>query len=177
VLTIYGANPATANGTITARTDANGRIQFGYRAPVFGGEIEFVATTISEGDTLVARDTLRVKVPDLELLANGADYVKLGGAANHHGPPGFAEDHNHYGTSATVLAMNSIAVAYRDSLPNEQILHINDISLTNGGLFDVSGQWRPPHTTHRTGEDVDIKTELPGTRQGVPVRIPRNAIN
>jgi len=177
VFTIYGANPDTASGTITARTDANGRIQFGYRAPVFGGEVEFVAMTISEGDTLVARDTLLVKVPGLELLEDGTNYTKIGGTANHNGPPGFAEDHNHYGTNATVLAMDLIAGAYRDSLPNEQILHINDISLPNGGLFDVNGNWLPEHSSHRTGEDVDVRTELPGTRQGVPVRIPRNATN
>ena len=88
---------------------------------------------------MVARDTLLVKVPGLELLEDGTNYTKIGGTANHNGPPGFAEDHNHYGTNATVLAMDLIAGAYRDSLPNEQILHINDISLPNGGLFDVNG--------------------------------------
>jgi hypothetical protein len=36
---------------------------------------------------------------------------------------------------------------------------LNDASLQLGGLLDVgaSEAWRPPHITHRTGEDLDVR--------------------
>ena len=178
VLTIYGANPATANGTITARTDANGRIQFGYRAAIFGGEIEFVATTISEGDTLVAKDTLLVEVADLELLGNGTNYIKIGGTCNHHGPRNDnlfpncrAPDNNHYGTNTLNMQIVSIADSFVVEFPNHRI-QLNDMSLPNGGGFDISGDWQDDvdltgnpricelagngHCGHRVGENADV---------------------
>ena len=33
---------------------------------------------------------------------------------------------------------------------------INDLSLQNGGIFDLCGKWKKPHTCHRTGASVDI---------------------
>lgn len=30
------------------------------------------------------------------------------------------------------------------------------MSLEYGGLFDINGDWRPPHRSHRTGENADI---------------------
>ena len=34
---------------------------------------------------------------------------------------------------------------------------LNDISLPNGGLFDINPNWNPPHKSHRIGKDVDIE--------------------
>jgi hypothetical protein len=53
-----------------------------------------------------------------------------------------------------------------------------EMSLEYGGLFDVGGNWQPPHDSHRTGTDVDVRTELPpgvcssypNGRTGVPIR-------
>ena len=39
---------------------------------------------------------------------------------------------------------------------NEKI-RINDISLPLGGYFDINGDWRGDHVSHRTGKDVDIE--------------------
>jgi len=51
-------------------------------------------------------------------------------------------------------------------------LNINDMSLPNGGLFDILGHWTPRHHTHRVGRDVDIRTTrsfpmVPAVRNGV----------
>ncbi len=67
-------------------------------------------------------------------------------------------------------------------MPQEQILYINDMSLPLGGKFDVNAKWTGAHETHRTGHDVDIRTDLfyydtLGQlihRIGVPVRAPRS---
>ncbi len=36
------------------------------------------------------------------------------------------------------------------------VLGINDMSLENGGLFDICGNWQKGHTYHRIGASVDI---------------------
>jgi hypothetical protein len=87
------------------------------------------------------------------------------------------QDHNHLGVQAVVDSLRQIAIAWREQFPQELVLHINDVSLAYGGLFDVGGGWQCPHQRHRTGRDADIRTELPGTRQGIPVRTPRNETN
>jgi len=43
-------------------------------------------------------------------------------------------------------------------LSTETRVGVNDMSLAGGGLFDICGQWIPPHHCHRTGEAVDIDT-------------------
>jgi len=43
-----------------------------------------------------------------------------------------------------------------------EIIYINDMSLPYGGLFDIQGNWRPPHDTHRTGRNADISGRGPG---------------
>jgi murein endopeptidase len=72
-------------------------------------------------------------------------------------------------------ALLNIAIEWHSSFPREQLLFINDMSLPYGGLFDVNGDWKTPHKTHRIGKSADIRTELPGRRTGAPVRTPRNA--
>jgi hypothetical protein len=39
-----------------------------------------------------------------------------------------------------------------------QPIYVSDISLPWGGLFDISGDWAPPHVTHRWGDMTDIRT-------------------
>lgn len=177
-----GPNVNGANNTITAQTDTNGVIRLSYTASAFGGFIELTAQTVLQGDTLVAKDTLLVKVPNLIPLPDNTPYLKVGGRCNHYGPRLAADpthancrnpDNNHYAPLGVILSTQLIAFAYQDSFPNEYVLRINDISLPYGGLFDINGTWKPPHNSHRTGEDVDVGTELPGIREGVPVRTPR----
>lgn len=36
------------------------------------------------------------------------------------------------------------------------VLHLNDMSLLYGGLFDICGDWEPGHKSHRLGVDLDI---------------------
>lgn len=37
---------------------------------------------------------------------------------------------------------------------------INDMSLPNGGIFDICSDWEPGHASHRNGIDVDIDSYL-----------------
>jgi len=74
-------------------------------------------------------------------------------------------DNNHYATEAFRDSLIAIANAWADSVANDSTLdnrqtplNINDISLPNGGRFDINGEWTGSHSTHRVGRAVDIRT-------------------
>jgi len=159
---------ATGNGTITTSTDANGQIQLSYRVPSFGGQIELVAqAVITEAvinpDTVVARDTLVVSISGFVELGAGPNYELVGTPGNHAGtndpcraiPPASEHNDNHFGRQALVTAIQDIAAAH-DSLYPAIRLRINDMSLENGGLFDIGNNWQTPHRSHRLGRSADI---------------------
>lgn len=173
---LVGDRPGGIQVTVTTNDLGIGYIN--YTAPEFGGIFKFAAITNIGGNTLQKADTLTVRVPDLILLPESEHYTKVGGTAIHHGPPIYLEeDNNHFGNQTTIQTLENIAKSWHTQFPNEHTLYINDISLPFGGLFDVNGNWLPEHSSHRTGMDVDIKTELPSFRPGIPVRIPRDATN
>ena len=171
----------TGNTQVTTNTGNTGTGIVRYTAPQFSGLFEMRAEKIMHPgtvyvDTLRAVDTLIVRVPKLELLPANTNYTKVGGTANHHGPPGYVEDNNHYGTQFTNQALQIIATTWHREFPTEHSLYINDMSLPYGGLFDKDGNWKPPHGLHRVGESADIRTEFPWEREGVPIRTPRKSL-
>ncbi|MDZ7806089.1 MAG: hypothetical protein U5K71_03120 [Gracilimonas sp.] len=124
-------------------------------------------------------------MPNLVLLPDGDNYEKVGGTPSHYGPRvdgAYSEyhepDNNHYATEAFRDSLIAIANAWADSVANDSTLdnrqtplNINDISLPNGGRFDVFGSWNAPHRTHRLGRDADIRT-----RRGLPIGRNRNGV-
>lgn len=134
-------------------TDENGEFRTYYTASEFGGVEVIIAT--GEDPGVIDDAELRVKVPGLTLLPEASNYYKkVGGTPYHHGPPNWEEDHNHYGTSDLIDAIYAIALNYVDR--GGEIIWINDMSLPWGGLFDINGDWEPPHDSHRIGENVDL---------------------
>jgi hypothetical protein len=61
-----------------------------------------------------------------------------------------------------ILNFQSVAIGndWHTNYPTEHILMINDISLPNGGKFDIDGSWRGSHQTHREGEDADLRSSI-----------------
>lgn len=65
---------------------------------------------------------------------------------------------NHYVTEKTRVKMITLAAKYKTKFPNNSVIHYNDSSLERGGLFDVGkDKWKPPHSRHRVGTDVDVR--------------------
>jgi hypothetical protein len=136
---------------------------------MFGGRERIIAelTAFAVADT----DTIVVIIPSLDSLRQRSSFVKVGGTPTHHGPPDFDQDDNHFGTATLITAVelisDSFAVAYAGYR-----LRINDMSLPNGGGFDLGGGWRSDiidqypdddtrcndvgHCAHRLGENADI---------------------
>ena len=154
------------DGTILTRSDADGLVRLRYTAPIFGGQVVLRVTSTIDGEDFVARDTLTVRVPDLALLANpGTNYDNVGGTCDHHGPRLDAAfptcrtpDNNHAALADVVGNLEDIADGWAAEEADQSPLRINDLSLPQGGKFDVTGQWRGDHTFHRVGRDADIRT-------------------
>lgn len=138
-----------------------------------------VTASLAAASAIKDTVNLTVAVPGLELFPESQNYVKVGGTCKHHGPSdkSLAEvpadcrtpDNNHYAAQLVRDSLPLVANKWVDSLGQDALM-INDISLPYGGLFDVSGHWRPEHSEHREGLDVDIRTAIPGVRNGVKVR-------
>lgn len=95
--------------------------------------------------------TVSVKVPGLIAMSPGASYVFTGAIANRHTA-------NHFGTPAALEAFKEFADSVSAWIGEP--LGINDISLPDGGLFDVgSTPWEIPHGYHRRGTHADIRTK------------------
>ena len=134
-----------------------------------------LAIVVVNGDTLETEAEVTARVPGLQALPSSSDYAEIGGTANHHGPPGYADDDNHWAHPSVVTNLQDIAREWReiarasgtqDSL--QAPLKINDLSLPWGGRFDIAGQWNGSHETHRVGRDADIRTTRNlSTRHGI----------
>ena len=160
---VSNSGGATVN-TITLETGLD-TIRSRYQASLFGGKERIIATmTLSAAyaDT----DTVVVRVPGLVLLPEGDTYDKVGGTCRHHGPRNDTlyrdcrtPDDDHW---IDPEACDSLVSAAEDFLNGEwnrarERMRINDVSLPQGGLFDVNGDWHGPHVSHRIGKDVDIE--------------------
>jgi len=140
-----GNRPVGTFSASTRTTGINGTCQVRYTASSFGG-VETIIVTVGGTER---RADLDVRVPGLVALGGGANYDLIGWTPTH--------PDNHYGTPTVVAAIAAIANDYHNAFPQAQVLHINDMSLERGGLFDWQATWARPHQTHREGRDVDIR--------------------
>jgi hypothetical protein len=152
-------------------TDALGRINnLTYGASVFGDEMKvYLKSTRNK----LFKDSVTIieRITNLNILSTGNNYVLVGGTCNHHGPRDDNDyqncrnpNNNHYGTARLINAVQAIADSFHTSYHNLR-LRINDMSLSNGGGFDISGHWDTDvivdcnhrgHCTHRIGTNADI---------------------
>lgn len=96
------------------------------------------------GEETVKR--IEVKMPILGSMPESF-YWRLTGLGTEHSD-------THYGTAETLENTMAIALDFYEQF--SATLGINDMSLEWGGLFDINGNWIPPHRSHRRGMSVDI---------------------
>lgn len=98
---------------------------------------------------VTVRDYFRVSVAGLvELPPNSADYMRVGATSVH--------PESYYGRPALLGALTELARLFRQETGRS--LGFNDMSLVDGGVFDLSQDWRKPHCGHRYGVNADIQT-------------------
>lgn len=138
-------------------TDENGMFTTNYTPSAFGGSETIRINSVGYPNASGSRD-ITVRAPDLVLLPDSNDYDQIGGTVHHPGPPiGGQPNTNHWGLQGLIDAIESLAEAYNDEYEPGPLLAFNDMSLPNGGLFDINGDWTRPHRTHREGVNVDLR--------------------
>jgi len=106
---------------------------------------------------------IKVEVPNLVSLGTGASYVLTGNSGKTKcggvDVPILHSD-NHYG-DAKLLADLVEIVKLLEFIKSFNVfqglrIRINDMSLKDGGLFDICSHWVTPHKGHRVGVNADI---------------------
>jgi hypothetical protein len=159
-----GARPRGTFTQASGTTDANGTYRTTYTSPIFGGTMTVKASIgQNSGSTF------------LQISMTGL--VDLGGDGTHYTLTGQLRWHpsNHYGTETAITNLPLIADDYFAVYPNSAKLEYNDMSLINGGKFDINPDRTVPpnwtnthHAEHREGKNCDIpyaKTNLISTTQ------------
>jgi len=125
-------------------TDINGVVTAFYQSTEVCGKDRIIATI--EGYEFTAE--VNVSVGNLIALSAGTGYTLVGQTTTH--------PDNHYGTNTTNNALINIANDFRREYPNGPNLLYNDMSLEQGGLFDINANWQEPHKSHRYGANCDF---------------------
>lgn len=162
-------------GCITDQTTTSGELCLRYVADEPGGKIKIEASP-TDAPPLNSDNfaTVDVRVPNLVLLPKGSDslhYKNIGGTLEHPGPPANPTlDMNHWGTVAVDNAFPFIAFNYFVMFHPQYPIYVNDMSLPKGGLFDINGNWFPPHQGHRQGTGMDLMTKNIDHPEGIPIK-------
>jgi len=138
---------------LSGNTGSTGLV-FTYNAPPVGGDITITGTCIgSHACTQQGPKQVWVGIKGLQPLGDAvfqsAAPIRLTGQTTSH-------PNNHYGTAEWIQSIMDLATEFFSI--EGATLGINDMSLAQGGLFDIDIQkhWLPPHILHRTGTSVDI---------------------
>lgn len=157
--TLWGNLEGALTATCDVVTDSEGHgvCDFEYQAERVAGDVSLSGTVLEvpeSGDPIPQSDltdetVIAVRIGELIELLPSPEYFFLTGETDEH-----VMGTNHFGTASTVRRMGVLARLYSESA--QVRLEVNDMSLGMGGVFDISGQWAPPHCSHLHGRDVDI---------------------
>lgn len=125
-------------------TDVSGRCSVSFTASEISG-VEILKGTIVGVDSSTVTKELTVKVPGLIEVGLSNFYRLTGYTAIHQ--------FNHFIAPASV-GIIGVASDFYDTF--DATLGLNDMSLEQGGLFDIEVPWIKPHSAHRVGRSADI---------------------
>jgi hypothetical protein len=145
----------------TTPTGPNGVFNFTFNAPLVAGTYKFTAWCENKQCTSQGVNTMDVKVDGLIPLPPSVNFFQEIGQTGKH-------DDNHYLTPAAIDKAQTLAYYYKDPFADYPLLRYNDASLVWGGVFDLDGDWQPPHSEHARGVVIDVRANhLP---DAIPVK-------
>lgn len=144
----------TITPTITLPGGSQGIASVTYRSSEVSGEERITAELVGSGQ--IGASNVYIKVPWLEPLSG--EYFSLKCDIE----PANCSNYKHtdfYNVQSWVGSLfNIIAEEYNKKFQNDEMLVVNDASLAWGGLYDFKNTWNPPHTYHRLGTDIDVRS-------------------
>lgn len=149
--------PVGSFSILSGNTGATGfEFQSTYTAPEVSGIVDtFFNCTAPSGLTCFPnyRNPIGVWIPDLFELQPATQYDLIGanGTSLH--------SQNHFGTASFIAKLTALGTVYfmAYNTQGNNKLQFNDISLRQGGLFDIKNNWVPNHKEHRIGISGDLR--------------------
>lgn len=158
-----GTRPLGALAATQGLTDfTTGRFDTTYTSSIFGGDIAIFAHVAELPD--VDKGVSEHVGVSLGLLGAGTNYNLVGATGTH--------PINHYGTATALTNLPLIANDYKAQfypddpngnggstpIPDADKLRYNDMSVVNGGKFEIHGAWDPndDHVEHKLGINCDV---------------------
>ncbi len=139
-----------------AQFDAFGKAEFQYIAPEISGSESIVVETeeLLEPDRYKIPTDIRLRFPNLvPVVANeNLELYSSNVTQEKHAPGTYTG--RYYVTETMRQAIEAFAINFKADLGTK--LKVNDASLVDGGLFDISGEWLHPHIAHRNGREFDL---------------------
>lgn len=130
-----------------------------YTSGEVGGTEEIVAELVDSNGKITSSASIPVdiKVDGLSPLISTSNVLSCGGTTKH------SAGNNNYGTSDTLNAVYAAITNYANKyhalyLASDICLAVIDMSLPDGGLFDIKGNWGPKHYTHKEGKSADFSS-------------------
>ncbi|MBI2070718.1 MAG: hypothetical protein HYT79_08960 [Elusimicrobia bacterium] len=128
-----------------------------------GEIIEYTAGEIAGQEMIVIKQVNRQARDFIVIRETGINIQELSAAATFYRITGNDprisfknkfHPQNHYGAQTLYDEVTKLAQVYESS--NSATVGINDMSLAQGGLFDIHANWQIGHECHRKGTSVDI---------------------
>ncbi|HWZ45249.1 MAG TPA: hypothetical protein VNW97_17380 [Candidatus Saccharimonadales bacterium] len=141
-------NPSSGN------TGASGFLPVAYTSPEASGITNVLLFGFLNGVPITpGLFTIGVEFDGLQ-LANGTNLI-VDTASQMHG------NNNGFASSDMISAIQNLPGDFADLLAQSNggtapAVEFTALSLPVGGLFDFQNEWRPPHVSHRFGNDGDI---------------------
>jgi hypothetical protein len=144
-----GERPTGIFSSPTCTTNADGKCEVIYTASEVAG-IEIISAFSSATSSVAPKKELFVRVPNLVEIKPSSVYRLTGQTTSH--------PENHFLSSSVLSKFLSFTIVFNEEF--NATLGFNDMSLEQGGLFDIGGNygsfWATPHKSHRKGTSVDI---------------------
>ncbi len=150
-----GSRPTGTFNPPSCMTDDSGSCSVEYSASEVGGS-ETISAILNGNPIQQDSKDLTVKIPGLQ-SAESAVGILNGNLLRFTGANNFHSD-NHFIKPANAGDVIGLANDIFDSY--QATVGLNDMSLSDGGLFDIGPPkglfWKAPHSLHREGKSVDI---------------------
>jgi len=150
-----------AKPTLTDNSGDDGVLDISYVAPEASGRtrVRFRGTAIVNGERVNFRPKefdVRVGLGSLVQLPPDSERFGTGVSSDGHSSnDGYVRPSVR---STLETAYDEFKAALQSGVGQSDApqLFVTSANLPRGGLFDLDGNWRPPHTGHRFGLDVDL---------------------
>ncbi|MFL5494291.1 MAG: hypothetical protein ACJ8DC_07915 [Gemmatimonadales bacterium] len=145
-----GAKPLGDWSAATGVTEDDGLWESTYTAPEVAGEeeIDYTVTGISRcTGTTTVQERYSVALPGLRPIVNGTFGISVPDPTSKHTSVGYA-------TPGVIPKVYATHQAYFGRYQDRVV--VTAASTPEGGLNDVKNNWAPPHSEHRSGQEVDM---------------------